>query len=560
MVKSTVLQSIIPLVLLASPLYAQIEQITHGGRVYLAERVSGTRARLSPNQCYFDGKGLRCTGEGPSEYPGKELNGGKSFARIQGLRAGNQVSWFLFLPRAGTATLSLAGKPSQEELDKIWVEIGRIGQPASRRVQLGGEAPSLEFTEAGVYRIRVGTRGTSSVSFQGLRLNSKALEGAAILRTRWRPKAAHARLTASKLQGKVKVWIMEMDAVPGQAGFYSPMTTPFGYFCSTWTAEGRPSGMNFSLWSFGRGKKEPPIRKLSHLLAIGHPKGRFQGFGHEGTGVKPRGWNPFETWKGQRCVYALRLEPGKPYDTYYSYYFDEVVSEWRLFATGRKFSEKKRRRRNAATKETALFVGSFVEVPGPPPRQRTGHIRRTMRYRGFVLNENRECFPIDRMNGEGKKGQVCNRGRGITQDHRFELWIGGMAQLGPNEPQILETTMDPKTLPWMQQDKLQALFTVPTQIDLLGLRRDKDGLVLRYRIRGLGKPASTRLYYGPEDCLTFASRWKGSVDLPPPKEGVQEIHLRLPNLPGSEPPDARILLTNPHGRFWSMQSGRASDR
>ena len=43
--------------------------------------------------------------------------------------------------------------------------------------------------------------------------------------------------------------------------------------------------------------------------------------------------------------------------------------------------------RKRANADRMLLPGSFVEVPGPPHRQRTGHIVREMRYRGFLLDE-----------------------------------------------------------------------------------------------------------------------------------------------------------------------------
>ena len=73
---------------------------------------------------------------------------------------------------------------------------------------------------------------------------------------------------------------MEMDAVPGDLGFYAPITTPFGYYGPTWQADGTVNaGFNFSLWSYGRGQEEPPVEQLSHLLAIGNRDATFGGFG-----------------------------------------------------------------------------------------------------------------------------------------------------------------------------------------------------------------------------------------------------------------------------------------
>ena len=63
-------------------------------------------------------------------------------------------------------------------------------------------------------------------------------------------------------------------------------------------------------------------------------------------------------------MFALRFEPGDQYNTYYSYYFDQSQCCWNLFGIG-----KQHRR---AKPIDSLWVGSFVEVPGPPQVQRTG--------------------------------------------------------------------------------------------------------------------------------------------------------------------------------------------
>ena len=83
-------------------------------------------------------------------------------------------------------------------------------------------------------------------------------------------------------------------------------------------------GSIFSLWSYGRGQAEPPIEQLSHLLAIGNRDATFGGFGHEGTGVKIRDWDPLTGHKGQRQVLALRVVPSETYDTYYSYFISRI--------------------------------------------------------------------------------------------------------------------------------------------------------------------------------------------------------------------------------------------
>ena len=149
------------------------------------------------------------------------------------------------------------------------------------------------------------------------------------------------------------------------------------------------TGFNFSLWSYGRNQPEPPVEQLSHLIAIGNPNAKFGGFGHEGTGVKIRDWEPLKGRQGQRQTFALRVEPGDIYDTYYSYFFATDEDRWRLFGAGKKFNKRKPIK--------SLWVGSFVEVPGPPHVQRTGLNERRMCYRGWMMDADNRLHPIDRM-------------------------------------------------------------------------------------------------------------------------------------------------------------------
>lgn len=529
---------------LATSVAAQVETITVDGQRFLGQAAVKATLVLDANSCFFDGANLQCKGRGPAVVEGDRLNGGKSFDRITGIQAGNQVSWYVNVPTAGTCKVALrAGKDRRPQAS---LEL-RIEQ---QRIPLGAGSTSFRFDRAGVHRIRLTSTSTSAASIRGLVLTGGAMKGASLLRTRWRPAAAHAKFRSSTLAAGARVWIMEMDAAPGDAGFYSPMTTPFGYFGPSWTKEGIPTGMNFSMWSFGRGKEEPPLEQLSHLLAVGHPSARFDGFGHEGTGVKLRGWNPFEQWRGQRCVLALRMERGDPYDTYSGYLFDETSLTWKLFCAGRKYTAPKRgQRRKQASANRMLLPGSFVEVPGPPHRQRTGHIVREMRYRGFLLDEQRHPHALDRISGRNKT-PVGNQGRGVTEDGRFRLWIGGMEQFEESPAQMLKEHDDANTLEWMKPAKLAALYTWPTTITIQSAVR-KDGVVhVTCHTSGRGETSSVRLYAGARDGLTLADRWDHVIPIPDLPDGDGRIQVDVP----ANARFARILVENENGKFWSMQT------
>ena len=56
----------------------------------------------------------------------------------------------------------------------------------------------------------------------------------------------------------------------------------------------------------------------------------------KGTGVKIRDWEPLDGQQGQQQVIALRAEPGKVYDTYFSYFYASNEQRWRFFGAGKK--------------------------------------------------------------------------------------------------------------------------------------------------------------------------------------------------------------------------------
>ena len=93
----------------------------------------------------------------------------------------------------------------------------------------------------------------------------------------------------AKASGNVRLWIMEMDAVPNDLGFYCPMTTPFGLFTApSWLADGRVN-KNFKFFRCGlmdAMKTSLPSRNCLTSSESENPAASFSGFGHEGTGVK----------------------------------------------------------------------------------------------------------------------------------------------------------------------------------------------------------------------------------------------------------------------------------
>jgi len=527
---------------------------------YMAQRSVDGRIFLTPNESFFPKLGLIAEGEGTVDDV-NELNGGHSFARLGQWDSGDQVEWGVWFENTGDVDVSL-WMSEIEAGAKFSLALG----DGDMRVSVNPEATRgtgarLVASE----KLTIGEAGRKSLiltcdSIDGksaavhwIELSGPAVERAAVLRKRWRPAAAHTRFSSSKNPDRVRLWVMEMDAVPGALDFYSPITTPFGYYGPTWKADGVVNtGFNFSLWSFRRGEAEPPVDQLSHLIAVGDPGAEFSGFDHEGTGVKIRGWEPLAGRQGQRQAIALRVEPGEIYDTYFSYFFANDEKRWRLFGVGKKYNKGK--------PLESLWVGSFVEVPGPPSRQRTGAYPRTMRYRGWVMDDRQKWYALDRMS----KADIdkvtgltyTDRGLDVRDPAWFSLQTGGWTFRTPPGGDAIELPADSARpeVEYLDADDLEFLRTVPSEITATKLERapGRDLDRVSFTIRNLGSNAKVTLYYGPAEGLTFADRWSGVAEIPQPVEGENQFVLE--GVPSNQSLKIRLLLQNSEGQYWSMDT------
>ncbi|MDB4365837.1 DUF3472 domain-containing protein [Pirellulales bacterium] len=511
---------------------------------------------LTPNESFFPMRGLVAAGQ--SQVPDLEnLNSGKSFAWIEKWDAGDVAEWVWFAPQAGEGTITLW---MSAKSDGGTFSMSMDNKTVSFAVK-SSENPSSVFscpfkvTNPGLHRLRiVCDKAAAGIQLHWMTLSGPCIEDGAVVRKRWRPSAAHTKFSSSQARKPIRLWVMEMDAVPGDLGFYAPITTPFGYYGPTWQADGTVNaGFNFSLWSYGRGKEEPPIEQLSHLLAIGHRDATFGGFGHEGTGVKIRDWDPLLGHQGQRQVLALRVVPSETYDTYYSYYYVADENEWRLFGVGNKYNKGKPLK--------SLWVGSFVEVPGPPHVQRTGLYPREMRYRGWVVQEDGQLLQLDHMSGGDvdKQTGLTYTHRGVTDDGWFFLRTGGLSFHKPLSASGVDLSKDNhlKDLPaYLSPEHKESLLSVPSEVTVQSVAVTPEGLKIDYRIDHLGKAPELEVYWGTQDGLTFVDRWEHSERIPNVKEGKNEFTLKSATSLNNA--RLRLFLKNDDGQFWSANSTRVT--
>lgn len=536
-------------------LSSPIEWLTdpaQGELTYMVQETRDARLFLTPNECFFPKLGLRAEGAGAIPDVAN-LNGGKSFAYVTQWDKGAQVEWGIWLRNTGDLRVHvrISGGTSRQFAVSLGDQEQLLSVPQTSS-DTPGQAKVLNFRieKQGhhILRITNARHQPAGARVYWVEVSGEAARDAAVLRKRWRPAAAHTRFFSSHKPEAVRLWVIEMDAEPGTLDFYAPITTPFGYYGPTWKADGIVnSSFNFSLWSYGRDDAEPPVQDLSHLLAIGNRSAAFGTFGHEGTGVKIRDWEPLEGRQGQRQALALRVDPGPTHSTYFSYFFAADEQRWRLFGVGRK--------KNKRGPLTSLTVGSFVEVPGPPPRQRTGSYERRMRYRGWVMDRNGQWYGLDRMSvGDvDPETGLTYTDRGVTADGWFYLQTGGWAfRKPPTGGEVNAESFERRDVPYLAADKLNALNSVPSAIHVVRANRAGSRTQLTFNIRNIGTNSDVLVYTGDEDGLTFADRWANKTKVAQPREGRNQIVLNTS--PSGRPLLIRLFLKNDEGQFWSTKT------
>lgn len=524
-----------------------VELPDESGRRLAVQWSADDRIVLTPDESFFPRLGLAAEGEGP--VPDEvSLNGGRSFAAIGRWDPGDVATWGLWFTRSGklevTITMTGGAAPSRYAMLLDGQSLP-FHLPADEEVEI---ALSLSIPTPGLHELSLRClEGGGGVSFSRAEIRGPAAEKSGVVRKRWRPAAAHTKFSSSNAPKSIRLWVMEMDARPGELNFYCPITTPFGYYGPSWRADGTVNaGFNFSLWSFGRGKPEPPVEQLSHLLAIGNPDARFGGFDHEGTGVKIRDWEPLAGRQGQRQVLALRVEPGPRYDTYISYFYAADEKRWRLFGVGNKW--------NGGKPLSSLWVGSFVEVPGPPPVQRTGAWERRMRYRGWVRDQGGDWHALDRMNrgNVDRETGLTHTDRGVTDDGWFYLQTGGwyFREAERSGEVALPNPVALRDVPYLDEAAIAYLTSLPSGITATRLERVDSRAHIAFHLEKPGPDPEITLFWGPEEGLTLADRWAHQVSLQGPfTEG--ENQFTLEDIPAETPLHVRLLLRNKEGQFWT---------
>ena len=372
-------------------------------------------------------------------------------------------------------------------------------------------------------------------------LTGNAAEKATVEMRRYRPFAVHCRWQ-SEATKPIAISVHELTVINTEANVYQPITTPFGYTGSPWSLKTKTfGGYNFSLWSYGANDPVPPFYQESHLIAVG--KGlTFGSYGHEGTGVKPRGKNPYENLKTNTQIIAVRKLPGDVYDTYWSYYFHPIEKHWKLYGCGKKYNKK-------GTK-TGLITGAFVEVAGGAHIERSGHEIRESQYSGWQQDTDGNWFLINKMIGTSQdKGLSFREWR--TVDNKFSMQTGGWGKPGISKKTL--SIQNPKPLPYyLKGDYLKELHKMPASFivdKVTGI--NTTSAIINFKIEELGTNPEAEIYFDYEDGLTKEPKWqnKTSVTI---KKGDNSF--KIDALKSNTKYYYRIKIKNNEGVTWSYNS------
>lgn len=539
-------------------------------RTFYGQQTPNGKLVLTASNGFFD-SGIRASGQSAVEdAAGVEFIGPDFEYLNQWNKATSTLRWHLWIEHPGKLYINThLVVDSTAAGSKLNYSLGGASQSLTTHAASDAKNPqglplTFEVIQPGWQTLTVrldSLAGKEIGKLHRLELFGPAAAEARLLRARWRPAACHARFSSSTVAAP-KLWVMTTRiAESAKVPSYSPVTTPFGYFGTSFNADGTSSsGANFSLWSFSAGKPKPQ-EQWSHMLAVGSSEAEFGSFGHEGSGVKLRGdWKPFGN-DTREVTLALRGEVSGPWVHWFGYFLDPKSKRFRLYAAAADWNGNKPMR--------SLNPGAFVEQPGPPDRERSGDLVRDIQRRGWMLDEDKQWHSIDTMHtGKGLAAKHWRK----TEGGWFSMGMGGMVyQDGSGKPITLDP--DTQTKPdWLQGDQaLKDLFKLPATI---GPRRITDigrtSAKLVIPISGLdlatGERATITVFYGPEDCLTF-DRELGYREVKtrfwphhgkPVSVADGENTIELKDLSPGTTNRLRILIESPRGRIWSFETDQFS--
>ena len=563
--------------------------------IVMGQQAQDNRFILTPDSCFFYPKGPKLTGSTASSIPGSEFNSNQTFATIDEIDSiGQKVLWPIMPRQTGSVSVNVFLETANAGIELI-VRLGDLEQTVVTTVSDGTSAQPWNLTatiqEAGISEAAIQDLEIELLDLNGnqeageihkVELTGGALENAYLLRARWRPYAVHGSLRSSTLNASGlghSLYIVEMRpdfSADDVFSFYAPVTTKFGYYGVTYAPSDSsdrgendffvPDAANFSMWSYNANQSQPPVPERSHLLAVGNGEQIFDGYGHEGSGVKPRNGNPLEGRTIDNLVLALRMESHVAddqyrYRTYIGYYWDEALSEWKFYAAGRDYLDDAEL---ASEGDGFAAPNSFVEVPGGVTSQRTAQIKRILDYRGWIKDETGNWHAIDLLHASSlNTANIRSKDWSTTEDGWLRMKMGGIVHRQWLDNSVQRQITPVTTLPdYMDASKLAVLETIPVTVVMDRAVRTFDGyLKVEFTLEGLDAPAEVKLFHGDEDGMTllyekgaFPDEWDSVTSLGSFDDGSYSVKLPATDLPTEG--FCRILVeANSKGRHWSRETG-----
>lgn len=442
------------------------------------------------------------------------------------------------------------GIPTNQNGSKIMILLGNqskeitlvsTGDPSTYEIQNEVEFENVNsgFHEIKLHLKSLATPGASVGNLNKLHID--APKNSTNVMRRYRANAVHCKWGIDS-NNPIEISVHELTIKSTSQSYYQPIDTPFGYTGSTWDKDTQTfGGYNFSLWSYGANDPVPPFYQESHLIAVG-PGLEFGTYGHEGTGVKPRGDHPYIGIDTNVQTIAVRKVPGEKYDTYWSYYLDPVDSHWKLYGCGKTYNE--------TGTLTYLNMAAFVEVPGAASKARSGNRICETQYRGWQLDTSGTWHSINEMKGSSGANNESFRDWKIT-GNKFSMQMGGWGEPGFENKTL--TLSSPDAAPnYLKGTFLDELYKMPaTFIDNPPIEVTNRRADLSYKVTDLGTNATAEIFWGTQEGLTKEDKWMDHKGISV-NSGVNSIV--LDDLTKNTPYFYRIKIKNNEGITWSYET------
>jgi len=531
-----------------------------------------SQVTLTPNESFFSPKGtLNLYGE---SIVNDEYNNNKNYERIGNWRNINDtIVWGIKNLNKGELNIELFSGISTEENNS---EISIFLNDLRKDLVVKSTSSLQDFQSQGVVtfnvpeddnyeiKIKIKTQNSNWINFgeiNKLVLSGSSLDGkTSVWKRRWRPLAIHGTFISDD-DISTEISVMEINILSKYYDSYQTMTTEFGYIGSPieeWFSS--LTGLNFSLWSYDANETAPPHYELSHLISVGGEGAYFGKYGHEGTGVKPRGFDPFEGKNASEFIVALRKKPGIIHNTFWCYFFDTNSQSWKFFGAGKKFNENQ-------NIEYLKQTGGFLEVVGPPNNSRTGHRKRSIEYRGWRMKNDTSWNAFNKLEPAYTNTDLSFKEWKQNQSgNKFLYSMGGFQETGPNPGDIILT--NPSDIPfYLKGEYLEQLYVMPADFyTIIPEVISSTKAIIKFKINNLGSNPEIKLFYGEEYGLTegimedrkIDETWEIEENVPLNLIVQDTLNITLDNLNPNSNYYYRLRIKNDEGITWSYDADTIS--